>query len=130
MLACCDVSRPPLPASTFVTIAIRPSSRGGMRGRMKLIWGEDQAEYFSASEWTRGIALKAQTKLAFARSASRGRTCAAGTRIDDPPRTSSTIDTVRKSKTSIRSGWRGDRLALLQDIGECNLGLLVAGLAA
>ena len=30
---CCDPSRPPLPASTFMTIAIRPSARGGMRER-------------------------------------------------------------------------------------------------
>ncbi len=28
---CCDPSRPPLPASTSVTIAKRPSARGGMR---------------------------------------------------------------------------------------------------
>src|SRR5882757_851020 len=30
---CCDLSRPPLPASTSVTIAKRPSARGGMQGR-------------------------------------------------------------------------------------------------
>ena len=30
---CCDLSRPPLPASTSVTIAKRPSARGGMRRR-------------------------------------------------------------------------------------------------
>jgi hypothetical protein len=65
---CCDVSRPPLPASTFVTIAIRPSSRGGMRGRMRLICPTPQAEYFSQQDWTRGIALKARVNLVFRRS--------------------------------------------------------------
>jgi hypothetical protein len=30
---CCDPSRPPLPASTSVTIAKRPSARGGMQER-------------------------------------------------------------------------------------------------
>jgi hypothetical protein len=63
MLACCDVSRPPLPASTFVTIAIRPSARGGMRGMMRLIWGEHKAEYFFRDDWTGVIGLKRLAKL-------------------------------------------------------------------
>src|SRR6267378_1242629 len=37
---------------------------------------------------------------------------------------------ILKSKTLIRSGWRRERLALLYDIGDCNLSLLVTVLAA
>ena len=62
---CCDHSRPPPPASTSVTIAIRPSARGGMRGKMRLIWGQRQAEYFSADIWTGRIDLIAQRKFDF-----------------------------------------------------------------
>jgi hypothetical protein len=68
MRECCDVSRPPLPASTFVTIAIRPSVRGGMRGKMRPICPTRQAEYFRREDWTGGIALKAREKFVFARS--------------------------------------------------------------
>src|ERR1700704_1656176 len=49
---------------------------------------------------------------------------------NDPPRTPSSLETVLKSKTLIRSGWRRERLALLYDIGDCNLSLLVTVLAA
>ena len=63
MLACCDISRPPLPASTFVTIAIRPSARGGMRGKMRLIWGEHKAEYFLRDNWTGVMELNGLAKL-------------------------------------------------------------------
>jgi hypothetical protein len=60
---CCDLARPPLPASTFVTIAIRPSARGGMRGKMRLIWGEHKAEYFLRDNWTGVMGLNGLAKL-------------------------------------------------------------------
>jgi hypothetical protein len=60
---CCDLARPPLPASTFVTIAIRPSARGGMRGKMRLIWGEHKAEYFLRDNWTGVMELNGLAKL-------------------------------------------------------------------
>jgi hypothetical protein len=48
-----------------------------MRGKMRLICPTRKAEYFRGEIWTGGIALKAQTKLVFARGACRGRAIAA-----------------------------------------------------
>jgi hypothetical protein len=52
-----------IPRSTSVTIAIRPSIRGGTARKMLVIWGNDQAKYFFAREWTGQIRLKWLGKL-------------------------------------------------------------------
>jgi hypothetical protein len=39
-----------IPLSTFVTIAKRPSYRGGTLGRKSLIWGERQASDSDSSD--------------------------------------------------------------------------------
>jgi hypothetical protein len=52
-----------IPRSTSVTIAIRPSIRGGTARKMLVIWGNDQAKYFFAREWTGQIILKWLVKL-------------------------------------------------------------------
>src|ERR1035438_7059049 len=46
-------SRPSHPASTFVTIAKRPSCESGTRGRLPLIWGCDQYSP-AAAHWHDG----------------------------------------------------------------------------
>jgi hypothetical protein len=45
-LACTTSSRPPHPTPTFVTIASRPSSQGGMAAVVNLIWVFRKAIYF------------------------------------------------------------------------------------
>src|SRR5450631_2890050 len=44
-------SRPPHPAPTFVTIAIRRSQLGGMREGTTCFW-KTEAKYFSRGDWT------------------------------------------------------------------------------
>jgi hypothetical protein len=45
--------RPPHPASTLVTIAKRPSCRGGTARTNKLIWVSEKQKYFLPGGWTR-----------------------------------------------------------------------------
>ena len=59
--------RPPLPAPTFVTIAIRPSSGHGMAGFVRVIWVDDEAEYFFVRDWTGQIKLKLLEKIGLSR---------------------------------------------------------------
>ena len=70
----CDIHGPPLPASTFVTIAIRPSARGGMR-QISTISVKAKEDYFSREVWTGVIALSPRAKSPFRRNA-----------FADPPR--------------------------------------------
>ena len=58
----------PLPASTFVTIAMRPSARGEMR-YTSTTSGKAKVEYFSREIWTGVIALSQRAKSAFRRNA-------------------------------------------------------------
>jgi hypothetical protein len=51
-LRLCAPPRPPHPASTFVTIAIRPSDRGGTAESIKLILANGEAIYFCEMGWT------------------------------------------------------------------------------
>ncbi len=52
---------------TFVTIAIRPSCRGGTGHKMPLIWGRREAVYICGSGWTTQIRLNLFRKLVFRR---------------------------------------------------------------
>jgi hypothetical protein len=57
--------RPPHPASTFVTIAKRPSSMRRDSEMKPLIWGESKTKYFCCDGWTAKIRLKWLEKLGF-----------------------------------------------------------------
>ncbi|TMK38014.1 MAG: hypothetical protein E6G70_30425 [Alphaproteobacteria bacterium] len=59
--------RPSHPASTFVTIAKRPSYRGGTRESVELICPTAQAKYFWPGDWTTQITLNRLSKFRFAR---------------------------------------------------------------
>ncbi|MGB9114532.1 hypothetical protein [Bradyrhizobium sp.] len=56
-----------IPRSTSVTIAKRPSRRGGTAGDVSLIWVEEKAECFFKRDWTGRIALNRLKKFDFAR---------------------------------------------------------------
>ena len=51
----------------------RPSSRDGMAGVVRVIWGPREAEYFCNRGWTGQITLKLQQKIARARMSNRFR---------------------------------------------------------
>ena len=58
----CRVHRIPHPTS--VTIAIRPSWWDGMRGVVRVIWVNHEAEYFFGRDWTGQIKLTSLKKFA------------------------------------------------------------------
>jgi hypothetical protein len=58
-------SRPSHPASTSVTIAIRPSCEDGMAGVVNLICPTAKAKYFWLGDWTTQITLNRLSKLQF-----------------------------------------------------------------
>ena len=62
---CCNVSRPLLPASTFVTIAKRPFYTRRDARQRKLICGEGKAQHFWREGWTGQIRLMRLAKSAF-----------------------------------------------------------------
>ena len=57
----CRVHRIPHPTS--VTIAIRPSEWDGMRGVVRLIWGNREEEYSFGRDWTGQIKLTSLEKF-------------------------------------------------------------------
>jgi hypothetical protein len=60
--------RPPHPAPNVRDDAYAPLEERGTERMMRLIWGFNQAEYFSRKDWTTQISLRRQEKLDFWRS--------------------------------------------------------------
>src|SRR3954453_8166618 len=59
---CCDPKRPPHPTPRAVTIAIRPSCRGGTEVE-KHHFCKNESGIFLPQDWTGQISLKALTKI-------------------------------------------------------------------
>jgi hypothetical protein len=68
-----SLTRPPHPASTSVTIAIRPSCEGGTVRTLRLIWVSEKAKYFLRRDWTgfcgREVICPSGNSLAFSATA-------------------------------------------------------------